>query len=85
MKAHITRYSVCIPLTKDQWEKLRHIEDTSRPGCFDRYDRFIDNLKKSGAEGVEFNGHFGRNILFDVAKESHIPRVVRKLERILEC
>jgi hypothetical protein len=83
IRFEVTGYNFCCPLNEKQWDRLSVIDDSQRqqwPAC---YDRFIAELKKSGAIDVEFNAHFGRNIGFFAESIAQARRVVRKLEKIL--
>lgn len=77
MKYHVTRYTICVPLTRAQWDKLQTREDKN-------YKWITDSLESSGAENVEFNGHFGRNIFFDVEDLAHVPKVTEAFLGLLK-
>jgi hypothetical protein len=64
MKFIVTAFSLQIPLTSKQWDRLSRIGETdytknarTRP----LYSDFTKALAELGAEKIEFNGHFGRN------------------------
>lgn len=78
MKAILTQLHYCVPLTDKQWKRLNRINARGD----DRTD--IDPaLEKSGANNIEFNGHFGRNIFFSIDKEKHLIRVLKTIERLV--
>ncbi len=81
MKCHITQYSICIPLTNKQWEALMRIDNLRHKtnGEYD-YDIFIATLRTAGANDVEFNGHFGMNIFFNVEDKDAAEKVRKYLQ-----
>ena len=68
MKYKITRYSICVPLSAHLWKKLQARDEKNFPWLNKR-------LEEAGAMRVDFNGHFGRNLLFDVEKLEAVSAV----------
>jgi hypothetical protein len=81
MKYNVTQYSICVPLTNKQWEKLMKKENdywhNGKP------DLITPPLKKVGADRIDFNGHFGRNIFFNVESLDIMPEVMKCLKGIV--
>lgn len=82
---HITRFSICVPLTDKQWAKLDAIE------CGQPTLDFIDKLEAVGAGDVEWSGHYGKNLWFAADADfdtcefgrTVVERVVKKIEELL--
>ena len=84
MKIEITQYSICIPLTKRQWDRLARIDDTGTEKAYHHYQRFIHSLEEAGASNINFNGHFGSNIFFNVEKLEDADKVRQLLQKLLK-
>lgn len=79
MKAYITSRSYCVPLTPVQWEKLNAINKRGD----DRWEKVSATLTRLGAERIEYNGHFGRNIFFTLEKARHLTRVLKAVQKFV--
>lgn len=73
----ITRFSVCVPLTRDEFAKLKDDD----PAYY--LDVVMPRLQKRGAMDIEYNGHFGANIFFSVDTQEEIVGVIDELESLL--
>jgi hypothetical protein len=86
MKTEITAYECCLPLSKRQWNRLVKIGDDLgeryEPSGF---DRIVKRLEPLGVvdRTIEFNGHFGRNIFFNVEAGYDIETVEKEIEAML--
>ena len=69
----ITQISICVPLTEEQWDKLEDLDDTWK---------FIEELQKVGAQDVDWNGHFGRNIFFTADADHDYGRTMLPIENV---
>ena len=77
----ITRFSICVPLTNKQWEKLEQQDPLS----------FMNRLEKVGARYIDWGGHYGRNFFFTADADfdtcefgrTVVERVVKKIEELL--
>ena len=86
IKLKICSYSIMIPLTDSQWEKLTEIDDDSIEGRYEEYKKFIKALEALGCYRIDFNGHFGRNFFFDIDKmdyRKHKSSIIKHLEETL--
>jgi len=68
IKLKICSYSIMIPLTESQWDKLMEFEDDDIEGRYEEYQDFIKDMESLGCYRIDFNGHFGRNFFFDIEK-----------------
>jgi hypothetical protein len=81
MQYDITRYEIVVPLSEKQWIKLNKIHYAYVNG---KSENVLDSqMETAGADNVDFNGHFGRNIFFDVETLDVMPRVMETLVNIV--
>jgi hypothetical protein len=88
----ITRFSICVPLTDEQWNRLDNWGHDA-PNPYDEQLKLIKMLEDVGAYDVDWNGHFGQNIFFTADADfetceygrTHVEAVVKKIEELLQC
>lgn len=73
----ITKYSVAVELDMGEFVLL----DNQGPEHF--LDVVMPRLSKLGAMDIEYNGHFGAAIFFDVEKQEEIPLVIEAIKAII--
>ena len=86
MKTEISAYQCYMPLSKRQWNRLVKIGDdlgeVGEPTGFERISKRLEPLGVPNRT-IEFNGHFGRYIYFNVEAGYNIETVEKEIESML--
>ncbi len=69
----ITKYSLCIPLSIEQFAALEEV---------DYLDAVLPALQKLGAEEIEYDGHFGSAVFLSVDSIGKADAVVAEVRRL---
>jgi hypothetical protein len=78
----VTSKSYCVQIPTDKFIRLIEKEKADVDYSID----FMNKLEKLGASRIEYNGHFGANIFFDlhVEDEDKLPSVIELIEDEIE-
>lgn len=79
----ITKIYCAVPVTKKQWDKMMAM-DRAYIDSTDGSHRLDHALEQAGAEDIEYNGHFGRNLFFRAEDEATAIKVVALFAEILK-
>jgi hypothetical protein len=87
LTAGVTAKSFCVPIPTEDFVRLTRSEDYWNDDKIPDQEHLDIQIRHLGGYNVEYNGHYGPNIFFDLAvsvEEASLPQIVALIQTHIE-